>query len=88
MLDFALTNNTQYLALTGELWAVLRALFKAKWPRYIEGALYESFLGGVHQWQADSTHSGLVIRSQFPYQTIIIYHGFIVVWVRSCVDDK
>ena len=42
---FALTNDTPYLALTGELWGVFRELYKEKW-RYIESTLYwvsESF---------------------------------------------
>ena len=38
--DFALTNDTPYLALTGDLRGVLREFFKGKWPRYIESALY------------------------------------------------
>ena len=38
--NFALTNDTSYLALTGELWGVFREWFKEKWPRYIESALY------------------------------------------------
>ena len=38
--DLALTIETPYLNLTGELWGVFRELFKEKWPRYIESALY------------------------------------------------
>ena len=37
---FALTDDTQYLALTGELWCVFCEIFKENWPRYIESALY------------------------------------------------
>ena len=38
--NFALTNDTPYLALTGELKGVFRELFKEKWLWYTESALY------------------------------------------------
>ena len=38
--DFSITNNTTYLALTGELWGVFREFFKEKCLWYIESALY------------------------------------------------
>ena len=38
--NFALTNSTPYLTLTGKLWGVFRELFEEKWPRYIEIAQY------------------------------------------------
>ena len=34
------TTSHICLALTGELWDVFRELYKEKWPRYIESALY------------------------------------------------
>ena len=37
---FALTNDTPYLALSGEIWGIFRELTEEKWPRYIESALY------------------------------------------------
>ena len=37
--DFAFTNETPYLVLTGELWGVFRNMFKEIRPRYIESAL-------------------------------------------------
>ena len=37
--SIALTNDTPYLALTGELWDVFREFYQEKWPRYIESAL-------------------------------------------------
>ena len=37
---FALTNDTPWLALTGERWGVFRELYKEKWPWYIDSALY------------------------------------------------
>ena len=38
---YALTNDTPYLALTGEIWRAFRELYKEKWPRYSESALYK-----------------------------------------------
>ena len=35
--DFALTNDTPYLALMGKLWGVLHELFKEKWQWHIDG---------------------------------------------------
>ena len=42
---FALTNDTLYLALTGEIWGVFRELYQEKSPRYIESALYTCTVG-------------------------------------------
>ena len=39
-LNFALMNDTPYLALPGKLWGVFGNLFKEKWPSYIKSALY------------------------------------------------
>ena len=33
-------NDTACIALPGELWGVYPELYKEKWPRYIESALY------------------------------------------------
>ena len=37
---FAFTNDTPYLALTGELWIVFRVIFKEIWPQCIKRAVY------------------------------------------------
>ena len=38
--DFAFTNDTPYLTLTGELWGAFREIFKEIWQQCIESALY------------------------------------------------
>ena len=38
--DFTLPSDTQYLALTGELWGVYCEELGEKWPRYNGAALY------------------------------------------------
>ena len=40
MVIFALTKDTPYLALVGELRGVFHELYEEKWPWYIESALY------------------------------------------------
>ena len=40
LVRFALTKDTTYLTLTGELSGVFRELYEEKWPRYIDSALY------------------------------------------------
>ena len=43
-------NDTQYLAITGELWGVVHEWYKDKWPWYIETALYCNHVrGGVYK---------------------------------------
>ena len=46
--DLALTIDTQYVALTDELWGNFRELFEENWPRYIESALYMAFSMSFH----------------------------------------
>ena len=41
--DFKLTNDTPYLALTGELWAVYCKDFGENWSRYKGTTLYLYF---------------------------------------------
>ena len=38
--DFAFTNDTLHFALAGELWDVFHEIFKEKWLRSIENALF------------------------------------------------
>ena len=45
---FVFVNDTPYLALTGELWGVFHEIFKEKWPRYIESALYKDIILPAH----------------------------------------
>ena len=40
LVRFALTKDTTYLTLTGELSGVFRELYEEKWARYIDSALY------------------------------------------------
>ena len=47
-----LTNDTPYLALTGELWDVFCELYREKWLRYIESALYWFWNGAQIPWTA------------------------------------
>ena len=42
--DLAFTNDTPYLALTGEIWGVFNEFFSENWPRYIESVLYTSLV--------------------------------------------
>ena len=41
MLDAGSTKDTPYLALTGELWAVLCEYLWENWPRYNGTAMYQ-----------------------------------------------
>ena len=46
--DFAFTNDTPYLSLTGELWRVFREIFEDILPPYIESALHYVVLYWMH----------------------------------------
>ena len=57
--NYAVTNDTSYLAPTGELW-VFRELFKEKWPRYAESPLFKHVISiiarGVCLAVVESSH--------------------------------
>ena len=67
-LDFALMNDTPYLALTGELWSAFHELFKEEWPAiYRECTLKKE---GKLCLNPETLHEVPTLISPFQPQTI------------------
>ena len=78
--NFALTNNT----LTGELWSAFYDLFKEKWLRYIESALYTPGQNSKIFFN-ELSHQDNGEYQQFVHSGMETYHFSKKLWSIVCV---
>ena len=84
--QFAFTDDTPYLTLTGELWGFFREIVKKIWPRYIESALDDKNFAVCRYITVYNVNASLKFQEMIKLLTPYSSHNMLLIFLVSLMS--